>query len=254
MTVLYDAQGSRCWVTITDDGTARYLYLDGCEEGAMALASDAPVFHYLWFHRLSVFAGDLRRALVLGAGAFTAAKAFAQDHPSAEVDAVDIESELGPLGRRFFRLDEPAFVRVRFHAADASEFLTAYASAYDFIFDDLFDGFHHVPASGRGGEHAGRVAAALKPGGACVKNLIWDRRSADCRAACAETAAAWRERFPGCLLLALGDPAGGHNLLLVGRKDGALPDWLSARERLAGAGVPAEVLDLCHPLAEPPTP
>lgn len=252
MTVLYDAQGRRCWVTITDDGAARYLYLDGCEEGAMALASDAPLFHYLWFHRLSRLAGRVGRALVLGAGAFTAARALALDHPHADVDAVDVEADLGPLGRSLFRLGEPAFARVRFHGADASEFLAQSAAPYDFVFDDLFDGFHHVPAAGRGAAHVERLGAALTPGGVCVKNLIWDRRSADSRGACADTAAAWRERFLNHLMVALGDPTGGHNLLLVARTAETPLTWPSAREALAAAGVPATVLDLCHSLAEPP--
>ena len=69
MPVLHDAAGGTRWITVTQENGTRYLYLDGCEEGAMALDSEAPVFHYLWFHKLSHLIGlPLRRALVLGAG------------------------------------------------------------------------------------------------------------------------------------------------------------------------------------------
>jgi hypothetical protein len=74
----------------------------------MALDSELPVFHYLWFHKLRHLIGlPLRRALVLGAGAFTAAKCLAIDYPDAVIDAVDEEPELEAIARRFFRLDQP---------------------------------------------------------------------------------------------------------------------------------------------------
>ena len=62
MPVLHDAAGGLRWITVTQENGTRYLYLDGCEEGAMALDSEAPVFHYLWFHKLSHLIGlPLRR-------------------------------------------------------------------------------------------------------------------------------------------------------------------------------------------------
>ena len=112
MDVLHDAPGGTCRVTVLESETTRFLELDGCEEGAMDLRSEEPVFHYLWFHRLSVLAGRVRRALVLGAGAFTATKCLALNHPDADVDAVDVEPTLGEIGRRFFRLDRPEFESV----------------------------------------------------------------------------------------------------------------------------------------------
>ncbi len=172
------------WITVTQENGTRYLYLDGCEEGAMALDSEAPVFHYLWFHKLSHLIGlPLRRALVLGAGAFTAAKCLAIDYPDAVIDAVDEEPELEAIARRFFRLDQPQFGRIRFHPVPAEEFLAGPAGPYEFIFDDLFDGDQHVPIAGRGEDHVARLRSVLA-NGVCVKNLIWSPRSADSRAAC----------------------------------------------------------------------
>src|SRR3954470_23083157 len=154
MPVLYDAPGRHRHITVIEDTTTRYLLLDGEEEGAMALASEEPVFDYLWFHRASVLAaGPVRRALVLGAGAFTAARCLALDYPAARVDVVDAEPELGPVGRQFFRLDRPEFAGVVFHGTPAEDFLRGAGPAYDFIFDDVFDGFHHVPESCRDADY-----------------------------------------------------------------------------------------------------
>lgn len=249
MTLLYDAFGGRRWITITEENEVRYLLLDDCEEGAMRLRGDDPVFHYLWFHKCSCLAPQpLGRILVLGAGAFTAPKALALDHPTAWVDAVDNEPELEKVGRRFFHLDRPAFGRVRFHPAAAEDFLARPQPPYEFIFDDLFDGFQHVPHKGRGAGHPARLAAALTDDGVCLKNLIWNPLAADTRAACGETLDAWRAAFPVHAVLALGESGTGHNRLLLGRKTGPALRWDWLRGRLAAAAVPQFILASVRPV------
>src|SRR4029077_1214413 len=115
--------------------------------------SEDPVFNYLWFHRAGRLVGEVRRALVLGAGAFTAAKCLALEHPDAEIHAVDVETQLEPVARQFFRLDQPAFSRITFHGASAEAYLATRPGPFDFVFDDLFDGFQHVPRVSRVPEH-----------------------------------------------------------------------------------------------------
>ena len=245
MRVLHDAPGGLRWITVTEEGSTRYLQLDGCEEGAMDLLSESPVFHYLWFYKCCALAASpIRRALVLGAGAFTAAKCLALDHPHAHVDAVDEEPELEAIARRFFRLDRPTFGRVHFHGTDAETFLERRPGPYDFIFDDLFDGFQHVPAAARSAAHIAQLRAVLAEGGVCLKNLIWSPLAADTRAACDEVSAAWAAAFAGHGAIALGDPAQGHNRLLLGG-DHAF-DGPACRARLARAGLPEEILGACR--------
>jgi spermidine synthase len=247
MHVLHDAAGGLRWITVSEENGNRYLYLDGCEEGAMAVDSEAPVFHYLWFHKLSHLIGrPLERVLVLGAGAFTAAKCLALDHPGALIDAVDEEPELAAVALRFFRLDEPAFNRIRFHAELAEDFLAREPGPYEFIFDDLFDGFQHVPVEVRGTGHVERLRSIL-PEGVCVKNLIWSPRSADSRAACAEAIDAFRQVFPQHAVLTLGNRSGGHNVLALGLTTSRGFDWDAARPSLSAAGVPEEVLGNVSP-------
>ena len=249
MTLLYDAFGGRRWISVTEENEVRYLLLDDCEEGAMRLQSEDPVFNYLWFHKCSFLAPQpLERILVLGAGAFTAPKALALDHRTAWVDAVDNEPELEKIARRFFRLDRPAFDRVRFHATAAEDFLARPQAPYDFIFDDLFDGFQHVPFKGRGADHPARLAAALADEGVCLKNLIWNPLVADTRAACDETLDAWRQAFPVHAILALGESGTGHNRLLLGCKSGPALRWDWLRGRLAAAEMPQFILASVWPI------
>src|SRR5262249_30909030 len=175
MSTLLERVGTSCRITVTEEGGVRYLYLDGCEEGAMFLDSEDPVFNYLWFHKASYLARPVCRALVLGAGAFTAAKCLAIDHADATIDVVDLEPELLAVGRQFFRLDEPRYHGIRFTGLAAENAMPRLPGSYDFIFDDLFDGFEHVPEATRGPAHAARTAQLLSDSGIAIKNLIWDR-------------------------------------------------------------------------------
>jgi len=179
MTRLLERPGAHCRITVTEEGGVRYLYLDGCEEGAMFVDSEDPVFNYLWFHKASHLARPVHRALVLGAGAFTAAKCLVIDHADAAIDVIDVEPELLPVGRQFFHLEEPRYEGVHFIGEPAQTALPRLGASYDFIFDDLFDGFEHVPEATRGAAHAGRLAELLALGGIAIKNLIWDRKNPD---------------------------------------------------------------------------
>jgi hypothetical protein len=247
MAVLHDAPGACLRITVTEENAIRYLLLNGCEEGAMYVHSDDPVFNYLWFHKCSVLAERRpSRLLVLGAGSFSAAKCLALDFPEAIVDVVDVEPELEAIARRFFHLDHPAFAGIRFHGLPAETFLAGQPGLYDFIFDDLFDGFQHVPLLGQGPEHVGRLCGVLIAGGVCIKNLIWNPLLAHTRATCEETIAAWRTTFPHYARVVLGDPAGGHNLILLGRAGEQTLDWTEVRPRLAAAAMPETLLEQCH--------
>jgi spermidine synthase len=244
MRVLHDAPGKQRRITVTEDHDTRYLLLDGCEEGAMALATEDPVFNYLWFHKCSFLVEHpLTHALVLGAGAFTAAKCLALDHPEAEVDAVDVEPLLETIGRSYFRLDKATFWRIRFRGCAAEDFLTQLNPKYDFVFDDLFDGYQHVPRAGRGAEHIEQLKRALSPAGVCIKNLIWNPLSADTRAACLEAHDAWRSTFASYGVIALGNPARGHNRVLIGLKDSRSLDWKGIRSQLICGGLSESLLE-----------
>lgn len=251
MSLLYSAAGRYSWITVSETGRTRSLHLNGCEEGAMHLVSEAPVFEYLWFHKCSVLAGrPLRRALVLGAGAFTTAKCLALDYPGASIDVVDCEQELEALGRQFFRLDRPEFARIKFRGQPAEDYLQKRHRPYDFVFDDLFDGYQHVPRSCRDQDHFQRLRQSLARGGLCVKNVIWHPFTGEPQISCTDAGAALAEAFPNHAVLALGDPARGHNRLLIGLTSSGPFEWEHVCRSLAHAGVPEKTLNRVHPLGD----
>jgi spermidine synthase len=242
MTTLLERAGNHCRITVTEEGGVRYLYLDGCEEGAMFVDSEEPVFNYLWFHKASHLARPIRRALVLGAGAFTAAKCLAIDHIDAAIDVIDVEPELLPVGREFFHLAQPRFVSVHFTGESAEKAMPRLRTSYDFIFDDLFDGFEHVPEATRGASHAGRLAELLAAGGIAIKNLIWDHKNPDTVDACSRMADAWRPHFAWSMEVLLGHPGSGHNRLLLGSKKPRAYGWIDLSDSLKAAGVPSIII------------
>jgi len=248
MSCLYDAAGKTCWITVTEEYSTRTLLLDGCEEGAMRLDFEEPVFAYLWFHKCSHLArSPVRKALVLGAGAFTAAKCLALDYPGADIDAVDLEPDLERIARQFFRLNQAEFSRIHFHGMPADEFLgTVQPRTYDFIFDDLFDGFQHVPEAALSADHLRQLRAALGPGGVCVKNMIWDPHSANTRAACTKLRECWKKTWANHLVLAMGKPEKGHNFLLIGAIGTSSLDWTQTKSRFGQVGMPDMVLSHIH--------
>jgi hypothetical protein len=243
MSTLLERAGTHGRVTVTEEGGVRYLYLDGCEEGAMFVDSEDPVFNYLWFHKASHLARPVNRALVLGAGAFTAAKCLAIDHARAAIDVIDLEPELLSVGRQFFHLEEPCYQSVLFIGEPAEIALPRLAASYDFIFDDLFDGFEHVPEATQGAAHAARLAELLADGGIAIKNLIWDRKNPDTVDSCSRMADAWHPQFPWSMEVLLGHPGSGHNRILLGAKKPQAYDWQTLGNLLKAAGVPPMVIN-----------
>jgi hypothetical protein len=158
------------------------------------------------------------------------------------VDVVDEEPDLLEVGRRFFGLDRVEFAGICFHGQTAERFLEKGVSeAYDFIFDDLFDGFQHVPAAGRGLQHIRLLRAALSNGGIGIKNLIWTPLKADTRAACMESREAFNAVFGTAITVALGDVSAGHNRILIGSASPDEFDWPTIHARLRESGLPDDL-------------
>src|SRR5262249_7852870 len=140
-------------------------------------------------------------------------------------------------------LEEARYQTVFFIGEPVETALTRLAAPYDFIFDDLFDGFEHVPEAARGAAHAARLAELLARGGIAIKNLIWDRKNPHTVDARSQMADAWRSRFAWSMEIILGHPGSGHNRILLGAKEPRAYDWSELGDLLLAAGVPSMVIN-----------
>jgi spermidine synthase len=111
--------------------------------------------------------GAPARVAILGNAAGTTARALGRFFPAASVDAVEIDSELTRLGRRWFDLRNP---RMRVHHEDARPFLRRSEGRYDAIFVDVYRQ-PYIPFYLTTREFFALAHDRLRPGGSIVVNV-----------------------------------------------------------------------------------
>ena len=104
---------------------------------------------------------------ILGNAAGTTARALGRYFPDTSVDAVEIDSELTTLGRRWFDLRNP---RMRVHHEDARPYLRRTSSNYDAIMLDVYRQ-PYIPFYLATREFFELVRDHLNPGGVVVVNV-----------------------------------------------------------------------------------
>jgi spermidine synthase len=108
-----------------------------------------------------------RAVAILGNAAGTTARALGRYFPDTSVDAVEIDSELTTLGRRWFDLRNP---RMRVHHEDARPYLRRTSSSYDAIMVDVYRQ-PYIPFYLATREFFELVRDHLTPGGVVVVNV-----------------------------------------------------------------------------------
>jgi len=107
--IVYSHDGIYEKITIYDGEYAgkptRFFQQDRSGSGAMFLDSDDLVYDYTKYYALyKVFSPDVKRALVIGGGAYSIPKALLKDLPNATVDVSEIEPSLYELAQKYFKL------------------------------------------------------------------------------------------------------------------------------------------------------
>lgn len=123
--------------------TVRLLMQDANASSGMFTDDAGLAFGYTrYFELYRLFMPDLRRALVLGGGAYSVPQALLRQ-TDADIDVAEVEPDLLPIARRYFGLaDSP---RLRNHVADGRRVLRDSAGGYDLIFSDVYASFAAVP-------------------------------------------------------------------------------------------------------------
>ncbi len=108
-----------------------------------------------------------RAVAILGNAAGTTARALGRYFPATKVDAVEIDSELTTLGRRWFDLRNP---RMRVHHEDARPYLRRTSARYDAIMVDVYRQ-PYIPFYLATREFFELVRDHLTPGGTVIVNV-----------------------------------------------------------------------------------
>jgi spermidine synthase len=108
-----------------------------------------------------------RAVAILGNAAGTTARALGRYFPAARVDAVEIDSELTELGRRWFDLRNP---HMRVHHEDARPYLRRTDARYDAIMVDVYRQ-PYIPFYLATREFFELARDRLRPGGSVIVNV-----------------------------------------------------------------------------------
>lgn len=169
-----DTQYNRVWIVDSTDPLtgrpvrslstgARFIqsamYLDG---------DDLAVEYTKFFNIADYFKSNIKKALMIGGGAYSYPKNFLLEHKNAEVDVAEIDSGLTKLAKQFFGLEDSP--RLQVSHQDGRVFLDRTDRRYDAVFIDAFAS--SVPFHLTTKEFVGEVFEHLNDGGVVAMNIV----------------------------------------------------------------------------------
>ncbi|OQA04097.1 MAG: Spermidine synthase [bacterium ADurb.Bin400] len=203
-------------------------------QSAMFLDRDDDlVFEYTKYYRLADhFNPDIKKALLVGGGAYSYPKDFLAKHPQARLDVVEIDSRLTDIAREYFNLkDDP---RMAIYHEDGRTFLNKNNSQYDAIFMDAFKSFFSVPYQLTTKEAAELMYNSLSDDGVVLMNIISSIEGQTGEFLRAEYAT-YASVFPNVYILPTSSPTDRltvRNLMLVALKSPRQVIWESGDPEL----------------------
>ena len=150
--VVYSKDGVYEKITIYDgqlEGRpTRFFQQDRSGSGAMFLdTNDANdlVYDYTKYYSLyKIFNPEIKKAMVIGGGAYSIPKALLADLPSATIDVSEIEPSLYDLAKKYFGVNDNP--RLHSYTEDGRRLLHDSDENYDLIFSDVYYSLFSIPA------------------------------------------------------------------------------------------------------------
>lgn len=155
----------------TSGRVARLLIVNGERDSGLFIDNPKElIFEYIKMYRLvKHFVPGVRRALMIGGGAYTYPRDFLRSNPDAEIDVVEIDPKITELAQQYFGLkDDP---RLHIYHEDGRTFINTATKHYDVIFGDAFKSFS-IPFQLTTVEAVGRMHDLLNEEGAVIVNAI----------------------------------------------------------------------------------
>ena len=138
-------------------------------QSAMFLDGDDLAVEYTKFFNLADYYNkNIKKALMIGGGAYSYPKDFLANHNGAEIDVVEIDPGLTELAKKYFNLSDSQRLRI-FHQ-DGRAFLNTTNNKYDAIFIDAFAS--SIPFHLTTKEFVAKVFGLLNNGGVVAMNII----------------------------------------------------------------------------------
>ena len=203
------------------DGTyrghpTRFLRQSTDASSAIHLNSDDLAFEYTNYYALhKLTSADLKRALIIGGGAYSVPNRLVREDADVIVDVAEIEPDLYQLSKQYFGVtDDP---RLQNHVEDGRRFLQNSEGEYDLIFVDAFH--TSIPSHLMTKEFYELSREKLSDNGIFVMNIIGPLDDA-------QPTFTWsaintvQSAFPNHYFFAVDTPESTRvqNIMLVGRK------------------------------------
>ncbi|MDO8482193.1 MAG: fused MFS/spermidine synthase, partial [bacterium] len=172
-----DTEYSRVWIFDGIDKAsgrpARYLSNNtrGLQSGMFLDDPDELIFPYTRLFDLAAeMYPNFKKALMIGAGAYSYPKHFARTFPKSSLDVVEIDPELKKLAAEYFALKENP--RVATFDEDGRIFLNRNKTRYDIILNDTFLSHLNIPYQLTTTEAIKKMSDALNAKGVVMTNII----------------------------------------------------------------------------------
>jgi spermidine synthase len=159
----------------TENGTNRKMRLLMFDpyfvQSGMYLDSDELAFEYSkYYHLIKHFKPDFQKTLILGGAGYSFPKNYLQKYPEANIDVVEIDSQMTEIAKKYFRLEDDPRLQI-FHE-DGRVFLNQAApNQYDAVLMDAFNSLFSVPFQLTTIEAVRRIDASLKDDGVVIFNV-----------------------------------------------------------------------------------
>jgi spermidine synthase len=239
--LLYDGDSAYSHYRVADVDVGgrieRLLMTDplGAQSGIYLDNPNEPAFSYIQrFVETARAAGEPKRILLIGGGAYTLPRLLLAQHPQATVDVVEIDPKVLELASQYFAYKPDA--RVRVWHEDGRTFLNRNQQQYDLIYMDAFSSIT-PPFQLTTTEAVGRLSKAVGADGLVVVNLISDQTGAEVGFAAAQYAT-YLKNFAGVAIGQVAPEAPAdmrQNLLLVAGANKSKVGRVAEATAIAGA-------------------
>lgn len=217
-TVLYDKPSAYNRIIVTEERTGLRTLRFGKDGARQSVVKPGDPDHLALPYAEVMLVGlalsrEPRRFLVVGLGGGTLPMFLRRHYPDADIDAVDIDSDVVEVAKKFFGFREDNHMNA--HVDDGRRFVESTRRPYDVIFLDAF-GAAGSPPHLTTKEFLESVRRAVAPGGVVVAN-VWSATVNRLYGAMVRT---YQEVFDAVLIL---EVRGAGNMVLLALPRGQFP-------------------------------